>query len=100
MKQLRKAQVRKDRAAPAAPVNPASRPKVSWWPWVVAGLALLLVFEVYGPALNGPFVLDDLYQFFAHPMADQIPFSVWITGTGRPALQLSYWLNFQQAGAG
>ena len=34
--------------------------KFVWWPWVAALAGLFLAFEIYGPALYGPFVLDDL----------------------------------------
>ena len=44
-----------------------------WWPWAVGVLALLLVFQVYAPALQGGFVLDDRYLPFFAP--DIIPAS-------------------------
>jgi len=58
---------------------------------------LVVVLEVYGPALSGAFVLDDRYLPFMDPGAAQIPFRTWVTGL-RPLLYFSYWLNFQSSG--
>ena len=43
---------------PAAP--PAWAPK--WWHYAIGFVAFLFIaFEIYGPALSGPFVFDDVY---------------------------------------
>src|SRR5215475_4699920 len=67
-----------------------------WWPWAAAAAALILVYQIYSPALNGPFVLDDRYlpYFSAHP-SDR--FGDWV-GLLRPLLMISYWTNFTMAG--
>src|SRR2546422_118493 len=65
-----------------------------WWPWAVALAALLIVFEIYAPALNGPFVLDDRYLMFGSPRAAVAAFKEWVQGA-RPLLMYSYWLNYQ-----
>jgi Tfp pilus assembly protein PilF len=67
------------------------------WPWLVAGLlGLFAVFEVYGSALNGAFVLDDRnLPFFTPGFTDSL--RSWIGGV-RPLLMLSYWLNHQASG--
>lgn len=84
-------------SSPPAPVpaSPSSLP--SWLPWALFAGATVLLFLVYAPALEAPFLFDDLYLLFLAPGADRIPFSSWITGV-RPLLQLSYWLNFQTSG--
>ena len=63
---------------------------------LVALGALLVALQVYGPALDGPFVLDDGYLPFGRPDAETLPFEVWLIG--RPLLGLSYYLNFLMSG--
>src|SRR5580658_4347988 len=70
----------------------ATTPKrtITWWPWVAAVLGL---FVVYAPALNGEFVLDDRYLPFFNPnMSDRL--ASWVSGV-RPLLMFSYWLDFK-----
>ncbi|MGA3026819.1 MAG: tetratricopeptide repeat protein [Bryobacteraceae bacterium] len=65
------------------------------WPWLVAFLvAAAAVFAVYGPALNGPFLLDDSYLPYMLPGWDDVPLLQWLHGV-RPLLMFSFWLNFQ-----
>jgi tetratricopeptide (TPR) repeat protein len=68
-----------------------------WWPWAAALGALILAFEIYGPALHGPFVLDDRNLPFMTPGIERQPFLAWL-GDTRPVLMLSFWLNFQSSG--
>ena len=68
-----------------------------WWPWIAGLAALAVVFEIYSPALHGPFVLDDLYFPYASPQLRGIPFLRWV-GDPRPVLMLSYWLNHLWSG--
>jgi tetratricopeptide (TPR) repeat protein len=75
----------------------APKPKRVWWPWAAALAGLIVVLEVYGPALSGAFVLDDRYLQFMDPNAAQISLRNWITGM-RPLLFFTYWLNFQSGG--
>src|SRR5581483_6161226 len=72
-------------------------PTRTWWPWAAALGGLVLVFEVYGPALRGAFVLDDRYLPFMDPGAALLSFRNWVEGL-RPLLYFSYWLNFQSSG--
>ena len=58
--------------------------------------ALLVALQVYGPSLDGPFVLDDGYLPFGRPDAETLPLEVWLIG--RPLLGLSYYLNFLMSG--
>lgn len=76
---------------------PTAKPFV-WWPWAAAAAALFLALEAYGPALNGDFVLDDLYLPFDLPRAAEFTFYGWVKGL-RPLLMFSYWVNFQMQGA-
>ncbi|MBZ5601234.1 MAG: tetratricopeptide repeat protein [Acidobacteriia bacterium] len=89
MKKTKRQQETKTVAAPA----PRS---FTWWPWAAGAAALVVAFQIYGPALNGPFVLDDRYlpYFSAHP-SDQIHH--WV-GLLRPLLMFTYWLNFILSG--
>jgi tetratricopeptide (TPR) repeat protein len=96
----------KDKAAPQAlktqkgartgvPVA-ANRPAL--WPYAVGFLlTAFIVFTVYGPALNGPFLLDDSYMPYDQPAYENAPLSSWIKGM-RPMLMLSYWMNYQLSG--
>ena len=68
-----------------------------WWPIAAAAASFLLVWIVYGPALNGPFVFDDRFQIFLRPEAATVPFLSWIRSS-RPLLLLTLWLNYQAGG--
>jgi protein O-mannosyl-transferase len=61
-------------------------------------IALIAAFEVYGPALHGPFLLDDMPLPYMIPNAASIPLMGWLRNM-RPLLMFSFWLNFQQSGA-
>ena len=65
-----------------------------WWIYALAVAAVLyLAFQVYAPALGGPFVFDDTYQpYYTPDFPSALHF--WITGV-RPLLMLSYWVNYQ-----
>jgi protein O-mannosyl-transferase len=84
---------------PEADAAPQATPRKSfvWWPWAAALASLFLVFEIYGPALSGPFVLDDLYLPYADPHFRGLSFLQWVGGS-RPMLMLSYWLNHRWTG--
>ena len=83
-------------AGKAAPKQP--------WPlkrWhVAAGFAIAFAAAVlaYGPALNGPFVFDDIYLPFFSPRFAEQPLLAAIRGV-RPILMLSFWINNRLAGA-
>lgn len=83
------------------PAVPQAKPAAgsAWWKYALGALvALIVVFEVYGPALNGPFVLDDRYLPFASGAGSTTPFMGWV-GNLRPVLMFSFWLNYQAGGA-
>src|SRR6266576_1539139 len=73
--------------------------KAELWPWALAlAVALFAAFQVYAPALHGPFLFDDSYL----PM--NVP--AWSNGSFldslravRPLLMASYWLNQHLSGA-
>src|SRR5665213_759193 len=88
---------RPQRAAKTAAAAETQKPKRVWWPWAAALAGLVIVLEVYGPALGGAFVLDDRSLPFMDPNAAQMSLHTWITGM-RPLLNFSYWLNFQSSG--
>src|SRR5215471_12301552 len=91
MKKTKKPQV--ERPVEARAIVPAKRGFV-WWPWAVALLGLFIVFEAYGPALDGPFVLDDRYLPFFNPRIELASFRSWVT-SARPLLMASYWVDYQ-----
>ncbi len=68
-----------------------------WWHYALGVLAAFLVaFEIYGPALNGPFVYDDVYLPFMNPTYLDKPLTFW--ANVRPLLMASYWMNYQSSG--
>lgn len=84
-------------AGPKA-VSPPARIEATWLT-MAAGVffaALLVAFGVYQPALDGPFVLDDLYLHFGRTDAGQIGLSAWMAG--RPLTGLSYYANYVMSG--
>src|SRR3984957_4966265 len=84
-----------------APMAVAAEPSTDPWIWIyAAGLAVALfaAFEVYWPAIHGPFLLDDTHLTYMLPNAADIPFKGWIRQL-RPLLMFPFWVNFQQSGA-
>jgi tetratricopeptide (TPR) repeat protein len=65
-----------------------------WWiyPATIA-VALYVAFQVYAPALSGPFVFDDTFQPY-HSPGFSSALRVWIQGV-RPLLMFSYWVNYK-----
>lgn len=90
---------KRQRARPDAAVPPQeTRPGWSLWQIAAALLgSLILVFEIYGPALSGPFLLDDGYQFFGRPDVAYMNLSHWLNNV-RPLLNLSFYINYQLSG--
>jgi tetratricopeptide (TPR) repeat protein len=78
----------------AKPVAPAPQPASRWWIYALAGAAaLFLAFQVYAPALNGPFVFDDTLLPYHIPNFSN-DLRAWVSGV-RPLLMFSYWVNYQ-----
>jgi tetratricopeptide (TPR) repeat protein len=87
----------KAKRAAATVVAVAPVPQRRLWPYAVGLLvALLVVFDVYWPAMNGQFLLDDTYLPYMNPSFAGASLYAWIKGL-RPLLMFSYWLNFQYA---
>ena len=85
----------------AAAMVMAAEPGANPWIWIYAaslGIALFAAFEVYWPAIHGPFLLDDTYLTYMRPDAAYIPLRDWLRQT-RPLLLFTFWLNYQQSGA-
>jgi tetratricopeptide (TPR) repeat protein len=59
--------------------------------------AFILALIVFGPAINGSFLFDDVGLPFADPRAESMPPSFWIGGV-RPVLMATYWMNFLLSG--
>lgn len=78
---------------PVTPVNQAS----GYPPWFLSSFVLIsfiAAFVLYGPALNGPFLFDDIGLPFYSPVFADKSLSAWLSGV-RPLVMLSYWINFQ-----
>jgi len=85
--------------APAQRTPPVWWPRwwPEWWQWLAALGALFVVFEAYGPALNGEFVFDDRSLPFMSPWITGVPLSGWIGGL-RPLLMFSFWIDYRMSG--
>jgi Tfp pilus assembly protein PilF len=85
-------------AKPAPKPEPAPAPPSNFRRYALPGaIVLIAVFTVYGPALNGPFLLDDTTLPYMQPQYASAPLMSWIKGI-RPMLMLTYWMNFQSSG--
>jgi protein O-mannosyl-transferase len=85
-------------AAAAVPAAPSRWAAVPWWYWLIGFGALFIVFAVYGPALHGPFVLDDLYLPYTDVNAPTLHFVQWLRNL-RPLLMGSFWVDYQIGGS-
>jgi hypothetical protein len=93
MKKSRRRETKSDsRATPDKP----RRWWTEWWIWCTALAALFLVYEVYGPALNGGFVFDDRSLPFNAP--DVKKNLLFFIGYLRPLLMTSFWIDYHRAG--
>lgn len=80
--------------APApAPAPPRSGPR-PWHYLTGLGAVLFLAFEIYRPAIGGPFQFDDRYLPFFMPQYADASLRAWLSGV-RPLLMFSFWLNYQ-----
>jgi protein O-mannosyl-transferase len=84
-----------------APLAVTVEPRTDPWIWIYAAslaVALFAAFEVYWPAIHGPFLLDDTHLTYVLPNAADIPLRDWIRQL-RPLLMFTFWVNYQQSGA-
>ncbi len=78
-----------------APLGAPGKSGLQAWHLVAGGaLAMALLFALYQPALDAPFLFDDQYLPVQNPAYQDAPLDRWIFGV-RPTLMLSYWINFQ-----
>ncbi|MGA2212527.1 MAG: tetratricopeptide repeat protein [Bryobacteraceae bacterium] len=90
---------KKSKRPAAAVATLESQPDRLFWLYGASlGIALIAAFEVYWPALRGPFLLDDTHLAYMLPEAARLPLQLWLRQM-RPLLMFSFWLNFQQSGA-
>jgi tetratricopeptide (TPR) repeat protein len=90
----RRVKGKKPAAAEAVRTAPVRKSGPRWWIYAAAGaVALYVAFQVYGPALHGPFVFDDTDLPYHLP---NFPLSLpaWIYGV-RPVLMFSYWIDYR-----
>ena len=84
------------RSRKAEAADAKQRPE--FWLWALGLVAgLFAVFQVYGPALHGPFLFDDSYLPMNVPMWAHGTFLNSMRGV-RPLLMASYWVNENLAG--
>lgn len=96
MKSSKATRNRKTSARVAVEVAPSQQ---IYWPYGVGILvAIFAVFEVYWPAIRGPFLLDDSGLPYMLPAYVGVPLRDWVRGL-RPLLMFSFWLNYQSAGS-
>ncbi len=92
-----KANKRESRKSPAAEPRKQARP--DWWMYGLAVIAgLFVAYQVYAPAMSGPFLFDDLYLPMNMPGVENGSLWVWIAGV-RPLLMFTFWLNHQLGGS-
>jgi len=78
----------------AVPAEPVLKP---WHYWTALGAAFLAVCIVYWPAVDGPFVFDDLYLPFTAPEFANASLWHWVRGV-RPLLFFTFWINHRISG--
>lgn len=93
-------EARGKKAAAAAAARSRSAPplrRVLWWHYAIAVFVVLYAaFQVYSPALRGPFLFDDTYLPMNRPDPPQ-EWQRWLIGV-RPLLSFSFWFNWRNAG--
>lgn len=87
----------KRKTTPSATESPARQKRGYWSAAACVALVLLALYEVYRPALSGPFLFDDLYLPFLIPNFVDLKLLDWLRGV-RPTLNFFYWLNYQASG--
>src|SRR5262245_50436355 len=76
----------------------ASRQRPEFWLWAIGlAIALFAAFQVYAPALQGPFLFDDSYLPMNVPAWANATFFQSMRGV-RPLLMASYWINQHSSG--
>lgn len=90
--------VTKTRKTPP-PASPVRQPGLRTWHCALAVvIGLILAFQVYSPALYGPFLFDDAYLLMNKPGQADLPLRSWVSGV-RPMLMFTYWANYQASGS-
>jgi len=89
--------VRKPKASVTVAIAAPPAVQRAYWPYVAGILvAIFAVFEIYWPAIHGPFLLDDSGMPYTAGTVDPT-LSAWVKGL-RPLLMFSFWLNYHTSG--
>jgi len=88
---------RKPKASVTVAIAAPAVPQRAYWPYAVGILvAIFAVFEIYWPAIHGPFLLDDSgMPYTAGSVSPAL--SAWVKQL-RPLLMFSFWLNYHASG--
>ncbi len=78
-------------------IEPEAARRRGLWYFAAVAIFVFAAFELYGPALHGPFVYDDFSLPYYNRLFHTERFVNWV-GNVRPLLMLSYWINFQLSG--
>ena len=91
---------KKHRGKAETPAAAMPREQPGWQTWqglLLSFGALVVACLLYAPALNGPFVLDDIYQLFGRPDVGTFRLWHWVNNV-RPLLNLSFYVNYEISG--
>src|SRR2546425_571581 len=87
--------------APSRRESDSARPhkaRPEFWLWAFGlVVGIFAAFQVYAPALRGPFLFDDSYLPMNVPAWANGSLLDWMRGV-RPLLMASYWVNYHLAG--
>jgi len=77
-----------------AAATPGVASRIPWMWLAAAAVTLFVLVQIYGPALNGPFVFDDQYLRFQDEGFLQAGVTT-LSPTTRPLTDFSYWVNLR-----
>src|SRR5438067_11133719 len=89
----------REQKLPRKEVKAVPKQRPEFWLWSIGLLfGLFAAFQVYSPALHGPFLFDDSYLPMNVPAWANTTFLESFRGV-RPLLMASYWINSHTTGS-